>query len=174
MSTKIQHTEKEILFFKALEPFVVQAITASFMAFLSDRSSDNITSYLKISPLIKQTIQQYLNICWHGYNLNEDTYIVDTFNDLIAYDLIKNVICLIDWIELISKTIINSLDLDETIKYLRTLEKDKVEQKSVIYMNLKILYNQVTSEISNIGCNEHKCIYKPVDFYDGNDFFIKN
>ena len=91
---------------------------------------------------------------------------------MISYDLIKNVICLIDWIELISKTIINTLNLDETIKYLRTLEKDREEQKSVICMNLKIIYNQVISEISNIGCNETKCIYKPVDFYDGKDFYI--
>jgi hypothetical protein len=169
---KRQHTEKENAFFKNLEPFVVQAITASFMAFLSDRSSDHITSYLKISPLIKQTIQQYLNVCWHGYNQNKDNYVVDTFNELMSYDLIKNVICLIDWIELISNTIINSLNLDETIKYLRTLEKDIVEQKSVISMNLKILYNQVVAEISDIDCNENKCIYKPIDFYDGKDFFM--
>lgn len=169
-SKTVQQTDEEKLFIIAMKPFVVQAVSGTFMAFLTNKSLDHITSFKEINPMLTMFLRIYLNVCWHGYGKKNDTYVVDTFNKLFEHEMIKRVICLIDWIDVIGRSMINAINLDESIKQLRTM--NLTEQRSVVSTNMQIMYAVITSELTDLKCTDAKCITSPSDVYDGEDFYV--
>lgn len=169
-SKSVQQTDEEKLFIIAMKPFVVQAVSGTFIALLNNRSLDNITSFKEINPMLTMFLRIYLNVCWHGYGKKNDSYVVNTFNTLFEHEIIKRVICLIDWIDVIGRSMINAIDLDESIKQLRTMSLS--EQRNIVTTNMQIMYSVITSELSDLKCTDIKCITSPDNIYDGEDFFV--
>jgi hypothetical protein len=166
----VQQIDEEKLFISAMKPFITQAVIGTFMVFLTNSSLDHITGYKEINPLLMMFLRIYLNACWHGYGKKDDPYIVTTFNKLFEHEIIKRVMCLIDWIDMIGKSMINAIDLDESIKQLRNMNIS--EQRNIVTANIQIMYAVITSELTDLKCTNINCITSPENVYDGGDIFI--
>lgn len=163
--TKPTQTDEEKLFIKALGPFIVQAVSATLMVFLDNKGLKKMTDYKEINPMLTMFLRIYLNVCWHGYGKKTDKYVVETFDKIFSHKIIKGAVCLIDWIDVIGRSMINVINLNDCIKQLRTM--DRLEQRNIVTTNMEIMYAVVTSEMV-----EFKCTELCQDYYDNDDFFI--
>lgn len=157
-------SKKEKVFFADMKPFVVQAVSGTFIAFLSEKKFDPITDYHQVVPILEMLLKIYLNICWHGYGKKDDQYVVNVFNGLLAHKLVKGSVCLIHWAENIGNIMIGALDLTDTLSQLRTMTRNK--QRELININLAVMYDLIVPNISGIRCTG-TCN----DEYDGKDMY---
>lgn len=165
-SVKIKklQSDEEKKFFLDMKPFVIQAVNGTFMAFLSQEQFSQINDSRQITSILNMFLKIYLNMCWHSYGKKNDKYIVESFDKLLGYNLIKGSVCLIHWIDNIGMIMTGLLDLSNTLLQLRTMPPN--EQRRLIDINLTFMYDVISADFSGIICTG-TCN----DKYDGKDIF---
>ena len=150
--------EKELL--RELKYFLVQAINGTIMAPI--RMGLNITkNSLKIYFI------KYLNICWHSFNRKDDSYLVDTFNKMLKFNIIKGSVCLIHWFKTIGDIMIDRINLSGCLDELNKL-KTIDEKRENVNHNIELIFDSLDINFDNVTCQGNKC---DNSYDDGQDIF---
>lgn len=148
---------------KELKQFLVQAICGPIMSQIRIGNLD-ITD-----DIIKYYLVRYLNICWHSFNKKDDDYVVDTFNKILDFNIIKGSVCLLYWIKNIGEIMIDMIDLDTILEELDSFETLGGKRENLVeYINEIFDILEADLKLEKMLCEGDKCD----NSYDGTDLFL--
>ena len=121
-------------------------------------------------------MEEYLNICWHGYFKKTDANIVATFNKLLNFKVVKAVSCLICRFHKISIKMLDSINTktlclvilphykfvfdstlpkpDPNVIFPKASDEVIEERKLKLDRVLGIVYDKVITQIKYIDCDD--------------------
>jgi len=155
--------------FDNMYEFVIQTysgVLISYIRLIKEEDSKHIND-TELLIILNVLLKKYLNMCYHSYYKNNDGYVINNFNNIINVGLIKNVTCLIYWIDKITYTLFNisSKIIIDVIESVNDIDICRDRFRKIASVGYKKIY----SSLANFkGCSDN-CHNEE---YDGEDIFI--
>lgn len=173
MSGKSTDSERQ-KFCNDLVHFVSEAITGAIIAYIKcigipqDASQSESTLSVNMSNMLVYFNRVYLNSCWYLYGKKEDVSIVESFDKILSYQIIKGTACLIHWIDHICLTVFSLNITKQVMHELKTIDEHN-KRKYVLKVMENVMKTLLEKNGNSIGCNgDDACQneYNNVDFYE--------
>jgi hypothetical protein len=159
-------------FCKILGEFLVQTISGSIVYYIENLKLNPNATRATVAKTLMTISQLYINDCWHSFGKRDDRYVVDTLDNILAYNIIRdpgylflmfNNICDSVYNEDIIHQIVCHHPFNGTLLELNTHITMIVSHvlRIVLERNLADIQHYADTQSDNI------CDHK----YDGRDFF---
>lgn len=168
MAETSMNTNKE-KFCNELGSFVSQTITSTIMAYVKCVGIPQPTTPPEnIINILSYFNKVYLDSCWHLYGKKEDTFIVESFDKILSYQLIKGITCLIHWIDFMCEAVFILKITHQIMLELKTMVDDDNKRKYISNVMEKVMKTVLEKNYETIKCEySDACQAK----YNGSDFF---
>lgn len=157
-------TDNKNTFIKDIKDFVFQSVSG---VYISAFKIDDIENY-NINEICSGLCKVYLNSCYHKYGKKDDKYIVDTFNKILSYSVVKGINCLLGWLNCLCTAVLRVSELDTdnilSLKKINIQERRKIINECV-ENSVELVFDNFNTELKCDGDKECE------NEYDGNDIF---